>query len=44
MNCTVPLTPGACEIWIGTQVMTRVQAAAAQAAGVPVDKVTVHNH
>ena len=44
MNCTVHLTPGACEIWIGTQVMTRVQAAAAQAAGVPVDKVTVHNH
>ena len=44
MNCTVHLTPGACEIWIGTQVMTRVQAAAAQAAGLPVDKVTVHNH
>lgn len=44
MNCTVALTPGACEIWLGTQVMTRVQATAAQAAGVPVDKVTVHNH
>ncbi len=44
MNCTVSLTPGACEIWIGTQVMTRVQSAAAKAAGLPVDKVTVHNH
>ncbi len=44
MNCTVALTPGACEIWIGTQVMTRVQSTAAQTAGVPVDKVTVHNH
>jgi isoquinoline 1-oxidoreductase beta subunit len=44
MNCTVRLTPGACEIWTGTQVMTRVQATAAKAAGVPVDKVTVHNH
>jgi isoquinoline 1-oxidoreductase beta subunit len=44
MNCTVSLTPGACEIWTGTQIMTRVQAAAAEAAGVPVDKVTVHNH
>jgi isoquinoline 1-oxidoreductase subunit beta len=44
MNCTVRLTPGACEIWIGTQVMTRVQQTAAKAAGVPVDKVTVHNH
>ncbi len=43
-NCTVSLTPGACEIWTGTQVMTRVQAAAAAAAGVPLDKVTVHNH
>ncbi len=44
MNCTVSLTPGGCEIWIGTQVMTRVQAAAAQAAGLPANKVTVHNH
>jgi isoquinoline 1-oxidoreductase beta subunit len=44
LNCTVSLTPGACEIWTGTQVITRVQSAAAEAAGVPVDKVTVHNH
>jgi isoquinoline 1-oxidoreductase subunit beta len=44
MNCTVHLTPGACEIWTGTQVMTRVQQYAAKAANLPVDKVTVHNH
>jgi isoquinoline 1-oxidoreductase beta subunit len=44
MNCTVHLTPGACEIWTGTQVMTRVQSTAAEVAGLPVDKVTVHNH
>jgi isoquinoline 1-oxidoreductase subunit beta len=44
MNCTVHLTPGACEIWIGTQIMTRVQQSAAKAAGLPLDKVTVHNH
>jgi isoquinoline 1-oxidoreductase beta subunit len=44
LNCTVSLTPGACEIWTGTQVITRVQSAAAEAAGVPLDKVTVHNH
>jgi isoquinoline 1-oxidoreductase beta subunit len=44
MNCTVRLTPGGCEIWIGTQVAARVQEAAAAAAGVPVDKVTVNNH
>jgi isoquinoline 1-oxidoreductase subunit beta len=43
-SCTVSLAPGVCEIWTGTQVMTRVQAAAAEAAGVPIDKVTVHNH
>jgi len=44
MNCTVHLTQGACEIWTGTQVVTRVQATAAKAAGLPIDKVTVHNH
>ena len=44
MNCTVRLTPGACEVWTGTQVVARVQKAAAEAAGVPIDKVTVHNH
>ena len=43
-NCTVRLTPGACEIWTGTQVLTRAQAAAAKAAGLPLDKVTAHNH
>jgi isoquinoline 1-oxidoreductase beta subunit len=44
LNCTVSLTPGACEIWTGTQVITRVQSTAAQVANLPVDKVTVHNH
>jgi isoquinoline 1-oxidoreductase subunit beta len=44
MNCTVRLTPGGCEIWIGTQVAARVQETAAAAAGVPIDKVTVNNH
>ena len=44
MNCTVHLHAGGCEIWLGTQVPTRAQAAAAQAAGLPVEKVQVHNH
>ena len=44
MNCTVRLTPGACEVWTGTQVVARVQQAAAEAANVPIDRVTVHNH
>src|SRR5260221_1393916 len=44
MNRVVHLTPGACEIWIGTQVITRVQSAVAKATGLPVEKVTVHQH
>jgi isoquinoline 1-oxidoreductase subunit beta len=44
LNCAVRLTPGACEIWTGTQVQTRAQEYAAKAAGVPIDKVTVNNH
>ncbi|MBC8650246.1 xanthine dehydrogenase family protein molybdopterin-binding subunit [Pseudomonas sp. MTM4] len=43
MNCTVRLGPQNCEIWLGTQVPTRAQAAAAQVAGLPVEKVQVHN-
>jgi isoquinoline 1-oxidoreductase beta subunit len=44
MNCTVHLRKDACDIWVGTQAIARVQAMAAKAAGLPVDKVTVHNH
>jgi isoquinoline 1-oxidoreductase beta subunit len=44
LNCTVHVTPGGCEVWTGTQVLTRVQEDAAKAAGLPLDKVTAHNH
>src|SRR5712672_1032827 len=44
MNCTVHLRPGGCEVWVGSQVMARAQAAAAKVAGLPLDKVVVHNH
>ncbi|HKX07473.1 MAG TPA: xanthine dehydrogenase family protein molybdopterin-binding subunit [Stellaceae bacterium] len=44
MNCAVHVTPGACEVWIGTQVLARVQQTVAKVAGLPIDKVTVHNH
>jgi isoquinoline 1-oxidoreductase beta subunit len=44
MNCTVRLSPDACEIWTGTQVQTRAQQSAAKAAGLPIDKVKVYNH
>ena len=44
LNCTVHVTADACEIWVGTQVMTRVQSTAAATLGLPIDKVIVHNH
>ncbi|HLG84717.1 MAG TPA: molybdopterin cofactor-binding domain-containing protein [Bradyrhizobium sp.] len=44
INATVHFKGDSCEVWTGTQIMTRVQSAAAQAAGLPVDKVTVNNH
>jgi isoquinoline 1-oxidoreductase beta subunit len=44
MNCTVHFRDGECEIWIGSQAMARVQAMAAKAAGLPLEKVIVHNH
>jgi isoquinoline 1-oxidoreductase beta subunit len=44
MNCTVHVTPAACEVWVGNQVLPRVQAMAAKVTGLPLDKVTVHNH
>ena len=44
MNCTVQLKPDSCEIWLGTQIMARVQSTAAQLTGLPLEKVIVHNH
>ncbi|WP_085314837.1 xanthine dehydrogenase family protein molybdopterin-binding subunit [Derxia lacustris] len=44
LNCTVHLRADACDVWVGTQVLTRARAAAAEAAGLPVERVTVHNH
>src|SRR6266851_4195512 len=44
LNCTVHVTPTTCEVWVGSQVLSRVQAIAAKVTGLPLDKVTVHNH
>jgi isoquinoline 1-oxidoreductase beta subunit len=44
MNCTVHVRGDACEIWVGNQAIARAQAAAAKAAGLPLDKVVLHNH
>jgi isoquinoline 1-oxidoreductase subunit beta len=44
VNCTVHVRKDSCEIWVGTQVMTRAQSVAASITGLPPEKVTVHNH
>jgi isoquinoline 1-oxidoreductase beta subunit len=44
LNCTVHVTPTSCEVWVGIQVLSRAQAMAAKVTGLPLDKVTVHNH
>jgi isoquinoline 1-oxidoreductase subunit beta len=44
MNCTVQVRTDGCEVWVGSQVVERAQAAAAKVAGLPQDKVVVHNH
>jgi isoquinoline 1-oxidoreductase beta subunit len=44
MNCTVDVGKERCEIWVGTQAIARVQKAAADTAGLSLDKVVVHNH
>ena len=44
LNCTVLLKPDSCEIWLGNQILARVQQTAAALLGMPPEKVTVHNH
>jgi isoquinoline 1-oxidoreductase subunit beta len=44
INCTVHVRKDGCEVWVGSQVIARVQAAAAKTAGIPLDNVAVHNH
>jgi isoquinoline 1-oxidoreductase subunit beta len=44
MNCTAHFRKDECELWLGTQAIARVQSFVAKAAGLPVEKVIVHNH
>jgi isoquinoline 1-oxidoreductase beta subunit len=44
INCTVHVRPDSCEIWVGTQVPTFTQNAAAKVTGLPKEKIQVHNH
>ncbi len=43
-NCTVHVRPDGCEVWTGSQVLSRAQATAANVTGLPLEKVVVHNH
>ena len=44
MNCTVHVRNDGCDVWVGTQVATRAQRAAAEVTGLPLEKVQVYNH
>ena len=44
MNCTVHVRPDGCDVWVGNQALARAQRGAAKAAGLPLDKVVMHNH
>lgn len=44
MNCTVHVRKDGCDVWVGSQVIARAQAAAAKVTGLPLDKVVAHNH
>ncbi|UGY15612.1 xanthine dehydrogenase family protein molybdopterin-binding subunit [Bradyrhizobium septentrionale] len=44
MNCTVHVRPDSCEIWVGSQALSRAQAVAAKILDLPPEKVVVHNH
>ena len=44
LNCTVHVKPDSCEIWVGSQILARAQSVAATASGLPIEKVTIHNH
>ncbi len=43
MNCTVHVQPESCEIWVGSQVVSRAQGIAAKVTGLPPEKVTINN-
>ncbi len=42
MNCTVHVRDDGCEVWVGSQVLARAQAA--KVTGLQLEKVVVHNH
>jgi isoquinoline 1-oxidoreductase beta subunit len=43
MNCTADVRADSCDVWASTQMQTMAQAAAAQASGLPPEKVNIHS-
>ena len=44
LNCTVHVKADSCELWLGNQILARVQQFVAKLLGLSEDKVQVHNH
>jgi isoquinoline 1-oxidoreductase subunit beta len=44
MNCTVQMTKDGCDIWVGTQIPGRTQAAVMKVTGLKREQVRIHNH
>jgi isoquinoline 1-oxidoreductase beta subunit len=44
VNCTVDVRKDGCDIWVGTQIIGRAQAVAAELTNLTPEKVIVHNH
>jgi isoquinoline 1-oxidoreductase beta subunit len=44
INCTVHVTDGGCDIWVGTQIPTVAQTAIAKALALAPENVRIHNH
>jgi isoquinoline 1-oxidoreductase subunit beta len=43
LNCTVDVRQDSCELWVGSQVISRAQAVAAKVTGFPLQNVITHN-
>jgi len=44
INCTVHMRKDSCEIWVGCQRLALARRMAAEASGLPIEQITVHNH
>jgi isoquinoline 1-oxidoreductase beta subunit len=44
MNCTVQMTKDGCDVWVGTQIPGRTQAAVMKVTGLKREQIRIHNH